>query len=212
MYSMVKIRDKIKYIKTKDLKKYANNNKKHSDKQIKLLKENIERFGFTTPLLVDSKNGEIIAGHGRALAAEDMGIEKLPYIDVSDLSKKNKRALRIADNKIGELATWDLDSLRIELGELNRDGLLELTGFDLSDLNVFGNKGDFLVEDLEKEWDGMPEYDQEDLKPFQQIIISFKNKEDREEFAELVGSDLTDKTKSVWYPKQEIDKVEGIRY
>ena len=140
--SKIIIRDKIQYINVKDLQKYAINNKKHPQKQIDILKKNIERFGFTTPLLVDSKNnGEIIAGHGRAIAAEELGMEQLPYIDVSDLTKKEKKALRIADNKIGELGEWDFDNLRVELSELNQDGLLDITGFDLSDLNVFGKKG-----------------------------------------------------------------------
>ena len=137
MAGEIKIRDKVKSIAVKDLMKYSNNNKSHPESQIKVLKANIERFGFTTPLLVDSSNGEIVAGHGRAIAAEELGIKKVPYIDVSDLSEVERKALRVADNKISELAEWNKEELRVELGELNRDGMLELTGFQLSDLNVF---------------------------------------------------------------------------
>lgn len=148
---MIKIRDKINYINVGDLKKYDLNNKKHPQSQIDILKKNIEKFGFTTPLLVDSKSdGEIVAGHGRAIAAEQLGMDKVPYIDISDLSKDEKKALRIADNKIGELGEWDFESLRIELGELNKADLLDMTGFELSDLNVFGGSKATL-EELEED-------------------------------------------------------------
>ena len=66
--------------------------------------------------------------------------------------------------------------------------------------------------DAEEEWLDMPEFNQEDLTPVRQIIVSFKNDEDVQEFANLVGQKLTDKTKSIWYPKQEIDEVKDLRY
>ena len=73
--------------------------------------------GFTNPILADPE-GHIIAGHGRLQAARAMGLTELPVITLSGLSETQKRALRIADNKIALNAGWDLEILQLELGEL----------------------------------------------------------------------------------------------
>jgi DNA modification methylase len=94
------------------------NAKKHPEKQIVLLQENIVCFGFTNPLLVDEHN-KLIAGHARLEAARRIGLEHVPVIRLPYLSAAQKRALAIADNKISELGIWDLDVLRSELSFLH---------------------------------------------------------------------------------------------
>src|ERR1700680_4167047 len=93
------------------------NARTHPKRQIDQLKASIEAFGFTNPILADPE-GHIIAGHGRLQAARAMGLAELPVITLSGLSESQKRALRIADNKIALNASWDLEILQLELGEL----------------------------------------------------------------------------------------------
>ena len=107
-----------------DLKPNARNAKKHPERQIALLQENFEPFGFTTPLLVDEDN-QIIAGHGRYLAAKRSGFEHLPVVRLSHLTSAKKRALAIADNKLAE-SEWDLDILSEELSFLFDDATIDL--------------------------------------------------------------------------------------
>src|SRR3954454_4991634 len=84
---------------------YAKNARTHSDEQIALIAGSIRTFGFTNPILVDGGNG-IIAGHGRLAAARKLGLATVPVIELSHLSERDKRALILADNKLGERAGW----------------------------------------------------------------------------------------------------------
>jgi ParB-like chromosome segregation protein Spo0J len=87
-------------------------------------------FGFTNPVLIDPEGG-IIAGHGRVLAARQLGIPQIPTICLSGLSETQRRAYIIAGNKLVLNAGWDPELLRLELGELKLGGFdLALTGFD----------------------------------------------------------------------------------
>jgi ParB-like chromosome segregation protein Spo0J len=96
------------------------NARTHPKRQIEQIRASIEAFGFTNPVLTDPE-GHIIAGHGRLQAARLMGLAELPVITLAGLSESQKRALRIADNKIALNAGWDLEILQLELGELERD-------------------------------------------------------------------------------------------
>jgi ParB-like chromosome segregation protein Spo0J len=85
---------------------YRRNVKKHSGKQIDLLAENIGLFGFTNPILVDEKS-VILAGHARLEAAKKIGLESVSIIRLSHLTSPQKQALRISDNKLSELSSWE---------------------------------------------------------------------------------------------------------
>lgn len=125
---------KIEQIKLKDLKLYANNNKKHPESQIEVLKRSIDEFGFRNPVLID-KDTEIVAGHGRCIAAKELGLEEVPCIRIEDLSKEQIKALRIMDNKSQEYAEWDFDSLKEEFTDLDVAGYdLDLTGFSFDEI------------------------------------------------------------------------------
>lgn len=109
-------------------------------KQIKQICQSVSRFGFTSPVVVD-ENDNIIAGHGRYLAAMEPGLAEIPVLVVSDLSELDKRALAIADNKIAVNAGWDRAALANELGELanllpeiNLD--LSITGFEPAEIDA----------------------------------------------------------------------------
>jgi len=114
------------------------NARTHPKRQIDQLRASIEAFGFTNPILADPE-GHIIAGHGRLQAARAMGLAELPVITLSGLSEIQKRTLRIADNKIALNAGWDLEILKLELGELasiDVDIDLTLTGFSTGEIDV----------------------------------------------------------------------------
>jgi len=129
-----------------DLKPYKDNVKRHPQKQIDLLAKNIKRFGFTTPLLID-KDNNVIAGHGRLLALQKLQTEQAPCVRMEGLSEKEIKALRIVDNKIAEMADWEMDALRSELIELD-ESLFDLTGFDKDFMIVDDEKDDVVPENV----------------------------------------------------------------
>ena len=138
---MVKLRDKICKVKSELIIPYDKNNKKHPEAQINLLVENIKRFGFTNPLLID-ENNIIIAGHGRYEAGLKLGFNEFPCIKVDDLTESEKRALRISDNRVGELAEIDWDNLKEEwLNIKEQDKTLEyLTGYNEEELSFLDDE------------------------------------------------------------------------
>ena len=114
------------------------NARTHPKKQVEQIARSIRAFGFTNPVLVDG-NGGIIAGHGRLLAAKLIGLTEVPTIALPHLSDAQKRALRLADNKLALGAGWDLDILKLELAELavlEIDFDLSLTGFSSGEIDV----------------------------------------------------------------------------
>jgi DNA modification methylase len=114
------------------------NARTHPKRQIDQIKASIDAFGFTNPILADP-DGHIIAGHGRLQAARAMGFSEVPTITLSGLSDTQKRALRIADNKIALNAGWDLEILQLELSELasiDIDIDPTLTGFSTGEIDV----------------------------------------------------------------------------
>jgi DNA modification methylase len=121
--------DKVERRKVKDLVPYARNARTHSDEQVAQIAASICEWGWTVPVLVD-EDGGIIAGHGRIMAAQRLGIEDVPCMVAAGWSEAQKRAYVIADNKLALNAGWDNDLLKVELGELQGlDFDLGLTGF-----------------------------------------------------------------------------------
>ena len=121
---------KNKILKTADLIPYANNSRTHSDEQINQVASSIKEFGFTNPVLVDEQNG-IVAGHGRVMAANKLGLEEVPCIVLEGLTKAQKKAYVIADNQLALNSGWDVDLLKLEVESLNEmDFDLDLLGFD----------------------------------------------------------------------------------
>jgi ParB-like chromosome segregation protein Spo0J len=114
---------------------YARNSRTHSDAQVAQIAASIKEFGWTNPVLIDGEKG-IIAGHGRVLAARVLGMYTVPVIELSHLTKAQKQAYIIADNKLALNAGWDNDLLNIELLELDNLGFkLDLVGFDIEELS-----------------------------------------------------------------------------
>lgn len=114
------------------------NARTHSKRQIAQIVQSIRAFGFTNPILADL-DGNLIAGHGRLRAAKEMGLTTVPVITLDVLSEPQKRALRLADNKIALNAGWDTEILKLELAELSLPEIdidLGLTGFSPGEIDV----------------------------------------------------------------------------
>lgn len=125
---------------------YINNARTHSPEQINKLRSSLREFGFINPIIVD-KELNIIAGHGRVLAAKAEGITNIPCVYVDYLTDAQKKAYIIADNRIAMDADWDEELLRVELEALEGEMFdLSLTGFDEKELNDLFKK-DIEVED-----------------------------------------------------------------
>lgn len=125
--------EKIENVEVQKLVPYANNAKIHGKKQLEKLKDSISEFGFLTPCLID-QDYNIIAGHGRVLAAKELKIKKIPCVFVEGLSEQQRRAYILADNRLGELGEWDMELVAQELNALTDEGFnIDLTGFSIDD-------------------------------------------------------------------------------
>jgi ParB-like chromosome segregation protein Spo0J len=124
----------VTYKRVEDLIPYVNNARTHSDDQVTQIASSIKEFGFNNPILTDGENG-VIAGHGRLLAAKKLGLETVPTIELSGLSEAQKKAYILADNKIALNSGWDEELLKIELDDLQLQGIdLETVGFSAEEL------------------------------------------------------------------------------
>jgi DNA modification methylase len=125
----------IKEVAVDKLIPYAKNSRTHSPEQVGQIAASIKEFGFRNPILVDGVG--IIAGHGRLMAAQKLGLDKVPTIDCSDMTESQKKAYIIADNKLALNAGWDTAMLSIEMKDLEDEGFdLALLGFDDKELNA----------------------------------------------------------------------------
>jgi site-specific DNA-methyltransferase (adenine-specific) len=145
--------DKVERRAVSDLVPYARNSRTHSDEQVAQIAASIKEWGWTVPILVDETGG-IIAGHGRVLAAQRLGLADVPCMVAAGWTEAQKRAYVIADNKLALNAGWDNDMLKVELGELS--GLnfdLSLVGFSDDELGtILADKTEGLTDE-----DAVPE-------------------------------------------------------
>ena len=112
---------------TDAIKPYAHN-PRNNDNAVGAVAESIKSFGFKVPIIIDGA-GEIVAGHTRHKAAQLLGLKKVPCIIADDLTPEQIKAFRLADNKVGELATWDKSLTFLELSELDKINI---------DMSIFG--------------------------------------------------------------------------
>lgn len=131
--------------KTGELIPYINN-PRNNDEAVDAVASSIKNFGFKVPIVID-KNNEIVNGHTRLKAAKKLGLQSVPCIIADDLTESQIKAFRLADNKVSEIATWNLDLLDIELSELSDIDMSEF-GFDLS---VFEDEEEIIEDDFDEE-------------------------------------------------------------
>jgi ParB-like chromosome segregation protein Spo0J len=129
----------IEYVPIESLTPHPANARVHSKKQIDQIAQSIRQFGFTAPIIAD-ENNVILAGHGRWLAALELGFDFVPVVVLSGLTAAERRAYLLADNKLVENAGWELNLLAVELKELAPlladVGLdINLTGFEPAEID-----------------------------------------------------------------------------
>lgn len=129
--------------KLEDLKPYSLNANEHPEEQVKKIAESIVQYGFLVPLII-TPDGEIVAGHGRHLAAQYLQRKEVPCIVVDNLSPEQVRGLRIADNKVAE-SGWNMEALKVELESLQ---LLEVyTGFSPAEVEILLHPPEIVTDD-----------------------------------------------------------------
>lgn len=122
----------IKWVSIDSVYPYTRNAKQHPKEQIDKIANQIDKVGWTQPIVIDAAE-VIIAGHGRYQAAHSLGLKEVPVIVADHLTDEETMAYRIADNKVSE-STWDLPMLAFDIGTLEREGIdLILTGFNLDE-------------------------------------------------------------------------------
>ncbi len=127
--------DKVERRNISELIPYVRNSRTHSEAQVGQIAASIREWGWTMPILCD-ENGNVIAGHGRIMAAQKLGIDDVPCMTATGWSEAKRRAYVIADNKLALNADWDNEALGVEFAELKELGFdLELTGFDLNEID-----------------------------------------------------------------------------
>lgn len=127
----------MKLVATEKLVPYVNNARTHSAEQIMKLRSSLREFGFINPVIID-KEYNIIAGHGRVMAAKDEGIQEVPCVFVDYLTEAQKKAYILADNRMALDAGWDEELLKVEIEALQAENFdLGLTGFDEKELASF---------------------------------------------------------------------------
>jgi len=136
-----------------DIRPYARN-PRTNDEAVKNVAASIREFGFLVPLVIDA-NHEIVAGHTRYKAAQSLGLKSVPCVIADELTDEQIRAFRLADNKVGEMAQWDMDLLPLELADIS----LPMADFGFEVISDEDFSENFTLDDGEK-------------KPFQQISIT----------------------------------------
>ena len=126
---------------------YVNNARTHNAQQINKLRSSLREFGFINPVIID-RDFNVIAGHGRIMAAKEEGINEVPCVFVDYLTEAQKKAYIIADNRMAMDAGWDEELLKVEIESLQADDFdLSLTGFDEKELAGFFDTSDNAKED-----------------------------------------------------------------
>lgn len=143
----------IQNIPLADIHPYARNPRKN-DEAVKNVAASIREFGFLVPLVIDAGH-EIVAGHTRYKAAQSLGMKEVPCVIADELTEDQIKAFRLADNKVGEMAAWDMDLLPLELAGI----MLPMTDFGFETISDEDFSENFTLDDGEK-------------KPFQQISIT----------------------------------------
>jgi len=187
-----------------------NPRKNDSPEIIDRIASSIKEFGFKTPVLAKS-DGTLIDGHLRLKGAIKLGLKQVPVLLCDEWTDAQVRSFRLLVNRSATWATFDEELLALEFADLtDLDFDLTLTGFDLSEIDKLS--GQLAPDNPQDNWKGMPDFQQEDLSSKYSVIVHFAGQENLQEFARLVGQPLTDKTKSIWYPKAEIGHYADKRY
>lgn len=154
------------YLSPEELTPYEGNARKHDIKDVEQIKESIRLDGFNDPIGIWGENNIIVEGHGRQIAALEMGLDKVPCIRLDHLTDAQRRDYAIRHNRTAELSTWDWSTLESEITDLSTEG------FDIAGLFPEFSVNDEEVETSDRSLTMRDKY---------QIIIEFEDEESLEE-------------------------------
>lgn len=187
-----------------ELKPYENNPRKN-EKAIEFVANSIKEFGFKVPLVIE-KDGTIVTGHTRYQACKRLGIDEVPCIVADDLTPKQIKAFRIADNKTNDMAEWDDDLLSIELKDILDD--IDMTDFGFGEFEL-----SILTEDMEAE-----KYDEDLIKEYsnnsdnflvnKRAIITYKTEEQEQWLKELLKEE-NEELKVVYTAEELMERMDN---
>lgn len=181
---------KVERVRVESLTPDPTNARKHSKKNLDAIAGSLRQFGQRRPLVVYGST--VIAGNGTLEAVKSLGWTHVDITRVpSDWSPDQARAYALADNRTSELAEWDADVLADQLVEL------DAVGFDLAE---FGFAPMSPPLDPEAEWDGMPDYEQDNLRPAFKVTISFPTVQDADDFFSMIDRP---KRTEMWWPESD---------
>lgn len=200
--------------KLSSLRPDIKNANKGTERGLRLLDDSLREDGAGRGILLD-RNGNVIAGNKTLERAVDQGFEEIIIVPTDgkqlvatqrldvDIDSPQGRRMALRDNRVGQV---DLDWDAAELQALADKGVDLTTLWNENELNwVLGRET--TEDNPADEWQGMPEFDQEDREALKTIKVHFASEEDMQAFAKLTGQTLTMKTKSIWYPRRE--HIEG---
>lgn len=191
----------IEYLPIEKLQPYERNTRKHEAKDINAIKASIEQFGFNDPIGLWKKS--IVEGHGRLLAAKELGLEAVPVIRLDHLTDEQRKAYAIAHNKTAEVSDWDRLVLGGELRDL--EGTFDMTdfGFGEFELTLLTHADDLKPDDFEDE-DRIGDYDSVEKEHLakERVIITY-NAETKPLLVKMMGLEDIDR---IIYDITEISK------
>lgn len=177
---------KIEYLPTDDLRTYANNAKVHTAEQVEQIKKSIEQFGFNDPIAIWQGN-EIIEGHGRLIAAKELGIERVPVIRLDRLTDEQRRAYMLIHNKLTMNTDFDMDVLQEELEALEKINMSDF-GFE----ELFEDPTDY--DDDDDEPSGVIDHSKDKGDEFGVYVMCVSEREMLDTYAELTRQGYTCRT------------------
>jgi len=189
-------------VEVKDLLANPLNFRRHPGKQMDALRGSMKELGWLKTILINKTTGHILDGHARVEEAMRQGLKTIPATIVELTEAEERLALAVLD-PITEMANHDDTILKDLLSQVETEdaGLLAL----LDSL-------DPTETDPAEHWQDMPEFNQEDERSFRKLIVHFENAEDAAAFFRLVGQEVTDATKTIWFPAHERNKLKDLEY
>lgn len=200
----------------RELRSDPHNRREHNPRNIGMLVDALHAVGAARSIVIDETD-TVLAGNGVLEAAAEAGIERVKVVDVdgetivavrrTGLSEEQKRKLAIYDNRTSELATWNVEQLKLDAAE----------GLDLQPFFTEVEQAVMFGDGVKPHWTGMPEFDQEDARALRTIKIHFATQEDVDRFVALVSPHLveqtiTPKSKFIWFPKNDRHHVADVVY
>ena len=167
----------------------------------------LRKYGQRKPIVVNSRNNIILAGNGTYQAAKSIGWTQIAAV-MTDDDDLVATGFAIADNRLADKSFFDTKVLKDLLNSFPEDDK-DIPGIDDAFLqSLYGEE----VDDPKNEWKELPEFHQEDVQPKYTIKVHLHTLDDLKDFAKLVQQDITEKTKYIYYPKEETNDLKALEY